>query len=53
MGGGKTGSMCHFAFHLVLQELGVPRYPDAGKHSTKSVIVTPLLCARHASKTRT
>ena len=40
--GGKTGSICHFAFSLVLQCLGVPRYPDAGKNSTKSAIVTPL-----------
>ena len=42
-GGGKTGSICHFAFSLVLQCLGVPRYPDAAKNSTKSVIVTPLV----------
>ena len=41
-GGGKTGSICHFAFSLVLQRFGVPRYPDAGKNSTKSVVVTPL-----------
>ena len=41
-GGGKTGSICHFAFSLVLQCLGVPRYPDAGHNSPKSVIVTPL-----------
>ena len=39
---GKKGSICHFAFSLVLQCLGIPRYPDAGKNSTKSVIVTPL-----------
>ena len=39
---GKTGSICHFAFSLVLQCLGVPRYPDAWKNSTKSVTVTPL-----------
>ena len=39
---GKTGSICHFAFSLVLQCLGVPEYPDAGKNSTKSVTVTPL-----------
>ena len=30
------------AFSLVLQCLGVPKYPDAGKDSTKSVIVAPL-----------
>ena len=41
-GGGMTGSICHFAFSLVLQCLGVPRYPRAWKNSTKSVIVTPL-----------
>ena len=40
---GKTGSVCHFAFSLVLQCLGVPRYPGAGKNSTKSVIVTRLV----------
>ena len=28
---GKQGSICHFAFSLVLQCLGVQRYPDAGK----------------------
>ena len=38
-GGGKAGSICHFAFSLVLQCLGV----HAGKNDTKSVIVTPLL----------
>ena len=41
-GGGKTGSICHLAFSLVLQCLGVPSYPDTWKNSTKSVIVTPL-----------
>ena len=41
--GGKTGLICQFAFSLVLQCLGVPRYPDAGENSTKHVIVTPLL----------
>ena len=41
-GGGKKGSICHFALSLVLQCLGVPRYPDAGKSSTKSVVVPPL-----------
>ena len=40
--GGKTGSICHFAFSLVFQCLEVPTYPDAGKNSTKNVIVTPL-----------
>ena len=35
---GKTGSICHFEFSLVLQCLGA----DAGKNSTRSVIVTPL-----------
>ena len=39
---GKTGSICHFAGSPVLQCLEVPRHPDAGKNSTKSVIVTPL-----------
>ena len=48
---GKAGSICHFAFFLVLQCLGVARCPDAGKSSTKSAIVTPLLvCAPSASK---
>ena len=48
---GKTGSICHFAFSLVLQCLAVPRYPDAGKNSTKSVVVKPLcVCAPNASK---
>ena len=40
-GGGETGSICHFAFSLVLQCLGVPKYPDAGKNSPINVIVTP------------
>ena len=48
--GGKKGSICHFAFSLVLQYLWVPTYPDAGKNSTKSVIVNPFLCAPNASK---
>ena len=38
---GKEGSICHFPFSLVLLCLGVERYPDAGKNSTKNVIVTP------------
>ena len=33
---------CHFALCIVLQYLGVPNYPDAGKNSTKRVTVTPL-----------
>ena len=37
--GGKAGSICHFAFSLVLQCLG------DGKNSTKNVIVTPFLNA--------
>ena len=49
-GGVKTGSVCHFAFFLVLQCLGVPKQPDAWKNSTKSVIVTRLLCAPNAGK---
>ena len=41
--GGKRGSIRRFAsFSLALQCLGVSRYPDARKNSTKSVIVTPL-----------
>ena len=40
--GGKTGSICHFAFSIVLQYLAVPCYPDVGKNSTKCVIVTPV-----------
>ena len=44
---GKTGSICHFRFSLVLQCLGVSRYPYAGKNSTENVIVTPLfLCPK-------
>ena len=39
---GKEGLTCHFRVSLVLQYFGVPRYPDAGKNSTESVIVTPL-----------
>ena len=35
--GDKTGSVCHFVFSLVLQCLGVPRYQDAWKNSTKKV----------------
>ena len=47
VGGGKTGSICHFAFSLALQGLGVPKDPDAGKNSTKSVIVIALfLCPK-------
>ena len=38
----RAGSICHFAFSLVLQRFGVPKYPDAGKNRTKSVTVTPL-----------
>ena len=50
-GEGKTGSICHFAFYLVLQCLGMLRYPDAGKNSTKNVIATPLfVCAPNAGK---
>ena len=54
-GGVRKGSICHFAFSLVLQCLGVPRYPDAGKNSTKSVIVTPPLfvCPQMLVKIRT
>ena len=37
--GGKTGSICHFAFALALQHLEVPTHPDA-----------TLLCAPNASK---
>ena len=48
---GKARSICHFAFSLVLQCLGVPRYPDAGKHSTKNATLShPFLCAPNASK---
>ena len=31
MWGGKSGSICHFAFSLVLQYVGLSRYPGAGK----------------------
>ena len=41
-GGVKKGQFVIFCVSLVLQYLGVPTYPDAGKNSTKSVIVTPL-----------
>ena len=34
-GGGKTGSICHFAFALVLQCFGIPKYPDAVKIARK------------------
>ena len=40
--GGQNRSICHFAFSLVLQCLGVLSCPDAGENSTKNVIVTPL-----------
>ena len=40
--GGEAGSICHLAFSLVLQCLGVSRYPYAGKNSTKYFTVTPL-----------
>ena len=53
---GKTGPICHFAFSLVLERLGVLRYSDAGKNSTNNVIVTPLLKFRALQmlvKTRT
>ena len=49
-GGGKTGSICHFPFSLVLQCLGVPRYPDAGKTARKVSLSHPFLCAPNASK---
>ena len=40
-----------FRVSVVLQYLGVRRYPDAGENSTKSVIVTPLsVCAPRASR---
>ena len=48
--GGKTGSICHFAFSLVLQCIGVSKYPDTGKSSTKSVIVTPLFVPQMLEK---
>ena len=49
--GGRTGSICHFAISLVLQCLEVPRYPDAGKNSMKSVIFShPFSCAPNANK---
>ena len=50
-GGIKQGRFLSFCVSLVLQCLGVPRYPDTGKNSTKSVMVTPLfVCAPNACK---
>ena len=40
-GGGKTGSICHFAFSHFLQCLGASVYQDAGKNSTKSLTINP------------
>ena len=34
---GETGSICAFAFSLVLQDVAVLRYPDAGSNGTKGV----------------
>ena len=52
VGGVKQGRSVILRCPLSLQRLGVPRHPDAGKNSTKSVIVTPLFvsCAPNASK---
>ena len=47
---GKTGSICHFAFSLVLQCLEVPTYPDAGKTARKMSLSRPFLCVPNASK---
>ena len=50
-GGGKTGSICHFAFSLILQCLEVARYPDAGKHSTKKASWSrAFMCGPNASR---
>ena len=40
-GGGKQVDLSFYVF-LVLQYLGVPKYPEAEKNSTRSVIVTPV-----------
>ena len=47
--GGKTGSICHFAFSLVLQRLGVQRQPHAGKNSHCH---TPFCVPQIIAKTR-
>ena len=44
-GRAKQGRFVIFAFSLVLQCLGFPNYPDAGKNSTKNLTVTTLFCA--------
>ena len=41
-GGGKTGSICHFAFSLVLQCLGMPRYPDHSPFCVPQMLVKTL-----------
>ena len=48
--GGKTVSVSHFAFLLVLQCLGVPRYPDDGKTARKVSLSHHFLCAPDDSK---
>ena len=44
--GGKTKSICHFPFSLVLQCLGLSRCPDAGKKTArKASLSNPFSCA--------
>ena len=52
-GGVKRGSICHFAFFLVLQCLGVSKYPDAGKTVRKCHCHTPFCVPQKLVKTRT
>ena len=49
-GGGKTGSICHFAFSLVLQSQDTQ---VLGKAAPKASLSHPSMCARMLVKTRT
>ena len=49
---GLARSICHFAFSLVLQCWGVPRYSDVGKRAQTVSLSHPLLFAPDASKNK-